>query len=150
MAGPLPTPDTQNSETTVFAFPGKRVLTREEAARYLGVGTLRLRLLEIARCGPIPFAPGRYRTTELDVYRTELFLRAGLPPAEAERRNRQADEILTQNGEAPEDPFVEMATARDLRQVGTFILGRVAIGIGLIIIVLSHTPLWHFLRHSLK
>ncbi|NHO32216.1 hypothetical protein [Acetobacter fallax] len=149
MVGPSPTPDTQDTGTTVFAFPGKRVLTRSEAAGYLGIRPLRLRLLEIARCGPIPFAPGRYRTTELDVYRTELFLRAGLPSTEAERRNRRA-ESLPQNDETPRDPFVEMATLHDLRQVGTFIIGRVAIGIGFIIIVMSHTPLWHFLRHSLK
>ncbi|GEN62531.1 hypothetical protein AOE01nite_07550 [Acetobacter oeni] len=133
----------------MFAFPGKRVFARDEAARYLGISRLRLRFLEIARCGPVPFAPGRYRTTELNLYRIELFLRAGLPATEAERRNAQA-ETLAQNAETPRDPFVEMATLHDLRQVGTFIIGRVAIGIGLFIIVMSHTPLWHFLRQSLK
>lgn len=134
---------------TVFTFPGKSLLSREEAARYLGITPFRLRLLDIARCGPIALSPGRYRVDALDLYRSELFLKAELPLEEASRRAALAQSRIDNEESAP-DPFMEMATQHDLRDVMAFISGRVAIIGGLIIVVLSHTPLSRILTHTLR
>ncbi|MCE0742561.1 hypothetical protein LWC05_01440 [Acetobacter sicerae] len=134
---------------TVYTFPGKSLLNREEAARYLGITPLRLRLLDIARCGPISLSPGRYRIDALDLYRSELFLKAALPVEEASRRAILAQAKIDSDHFEP-DPFMEMATQHDLRDVMAFIGGRVAIIGGLIIVVLSHTPLSRILTHTLK
>ncbi|MCH4091014.1 hypothetical protein [Acetobacter sp.] len=134
---------------TVYAFPGKSLLNREEAARYLGITPLRLRLLDIACCGPIALSPGRYRVDALDLYRSELFLKAALPVEEASRRALLAQTRI-ESGHFVSDPFMEMATQHDLRDVMAFIGGRVAIVGGLIIVVLSHTPLSRILTHTLR
>lgn len=149
MVEPLPSDGTQNAGTTVYTFPGRRVFTREEAARFLGITPRRMWFLEHLRCGPVAFSRGRYRADELDLYRTELFLRAGLPATEAARRSVRAEQMRDDEDIAT-DPFMDMATLHDVRDVGIFIIGRVAVACGLAVIVLSHTPLWHFLRHSLK
>ncbi|WP_338421359.1 hypothetical protein [Acetobacter conturbans] len=133
----------------MYTFPGRSLLDRQEAARYLGITPLRLRLLEIGRCGPVPLSPGRYRTDALDVYRSELFLKAHLPVEEANRRAVRALS-RTDAQDAPLDPFVNMATRHDLLDVGMFIGGRAGIFCGLIMIVLSHTPLSHVLTHVLR
>lgn len=133
---------------TVYAFPGKSLLSREEAARYLGIAPLRLRLLDIARCGPIALSP-RYRVDALDLYRSELFLKAELPLEEASRRAVLAQSRIDE-GRAERDPFMDMATQHDLRDVMAFIGGRIAIIGGLVIVVLSHTPLSRILTHTLK
>lgn len=134
---------------TVYTFPGKSLLNREDAARYLGIAPLRLRLLDIARCGPVALSPGCYRVDALDLYRSELFLKAELPIEEASRRAARAQARIESDDFEP-DPFMEMATQHDLRDVMAFIGGRVAIVGGLIIVVLSHTPLSRILTHTLR
>lgn len=143
------TADFGDAGKTVYAFPGRSLLDRREAARYLGISPFRLRMLEVGHCGPVALDRGRYRVDALDVYRTELFLRAELSPDEATRRAERALRNVSDE-DAPLDPFVNMATLHDLLDVGIFICGRAAIFCGLVVIVLSHTPLSRVLRHVIK
>ncbi|GBQ20951.1 hypothetical protein AA0472_0297 [Acetobacter estunensis NRIC 0472] len=149
MADPLFPAGDHEAGSTIHVFPGRHVLGRAEAARYLGITPRRLFLMELARCGPVALERGRYRTDALDVYRVELFLSAGLPASEGERRNGLAAS-LSPAAPAPHDPFMDMATQHDLLEVGTFIGARVAIAVGLIVIVLSHTPLSRVLFHVIR
>ncbi|WP_026397755.1 hypothetical protein [Acetobacter nitrogenifigens] len=145
MIEPTSTGDAQPTGTTVFAFPNRQVLSRREAARYLGVTPLCMKLLTTMRCGPEMFSPGRFRVDALDHYRAGLFERAGFSLSEAERRRSGRKTSIEQ---LPPDPFVEMAARQELREAITFVAGRAAIGLGLAIIVLSHTPVWRLLRSA--
>ena len=77
-------------------------------------------------------------------------MRAGLPAEEADRRaSRRADHGAVR-GTTDVDPFMNMATLHDLRDVATFVGGRLAILGGMLVVVLSHTPLSRILSHTLR
>ncbi|MBO1324895.1 hypothetical protein K2X14_07020 [Acetobacter sp. TBRC 12305] len=138
--------------TTVHPFPLQQVLGRKQAATYLGIPVRRLWLLEMLGGGPRPVrqstATFQFRKEDLDRYSAELFSRAGFAADVLARyrrqRQRQGDEPLGL------DPFMDMATRDELREVCTYLGSRAIILLGLVVIVLSHTPLSRMLFHVLR
>ncbi|MFT9015915.1 MAG: hypothetical protein ABF990_09290 [Acetobacter sp.] len=139
-----------SDRTTVHPFPLQQVLGRRQAAAYLGIPVRRLWLLEILGGGPRPVrqatATFQFRKEDLDRYSAELFSRAGFAADVLARYRRQ------RQGEGPLDldPFMNLATRDELREVCTYLGSRAVILLGLVVIVLSHTPLSRMLFHVLR
>jgi len=147
---------------TIAVLPVRAPLPISDAAVFLGVTPLRLAALRVLGGGPrITRLRGRdrmYRTEDLEAYRVELYRRADISPAEMQRR-LVAQRMVPDAGPAyprapmarsyPLDPFVDMASKDELVSVFAVVGLRVAIIVGLAIVVLSHTPIvWHMLRHG--
>lgn len=131
----------------VFRFPLLHVLSAQQAANYLGISEKRLRLLGFVGSGPLCVRHDKkgahYRKEDLDQYCAALFAKAGLSSAELNRhRNHRASTAYSGT-----DQFMVMATGQELTQGCTYIGGRIAIGVGLLTIVLSHTPLSRVFFH---
>ncbi|MFT8335951.1 MAG: hypothetical protein ABF628_07210 [Acetobacter orientalis] len=131
----------------VFRFPRAHVLTRQQAAPYLGISEKRLRLLDFVGLGPPSVPPDKkgrhYRKEDLDQYCATLFAKAGLSAQELQRHRTQRNAV-TYTGT---DRFMELATRQELAQGCAYVGGRIAIGLGLLAIVLSHTPLSRVFFH---
>lgn len=150
MKEPHPSYQTEPEQATVCMFPLQQVLGRAEAAEYLGIPARRLRFLEMLGCGPkaVSHRAGaiQFRKEDLDIYSAEQFSRAGLG-ADALSRYRSMRALADYKGL---DPFMDMASRDELSQACTYIGGRVGIGLGLVVIVLSHTPLSRILFHVVR
>lgn len=132
---------------TVCRFPLQRVMERRQAAAYLGIPARRMRYLVALGYGPasIKGSACQFRKDDLDQYSAVLFARAGLGPvalAHYRKSREQADRGL--------DPFLDMASRDELNQALARYASRAVIGVGLVIIVLSHTPLSRILFHVLR
>lgn len=132
---------------TVCRFPLQRVMERQEAAAYLGIPSRRMRYLVALGYGPpvIKGTPQQFRKDDLDQYSADLFARAGLGAdalTQYRRRRAQANAGL--------DPFLDLASRDELLQALARYGSRSVIGLGLAIIVLSHTPLSRILFHVLR
>lgn len=141
--------DTVRGQATVCPFPRQQILERRQAAGYLGVPARRLWLLERVGGGPRPVRHKgrvvRYRRDELDRYSAGQFERAGLPAEFLGRYRRQRE----QAGYAGLDPFLDMASRDEMLGLYARSGSRAAIVVGIVLIVLSHTPLSRMVFHAL-
>lgn len=132
---------------TVCRFPLQRVMELPQAAEYLGIPARRMRYLVALGCGPqsIKGTVRQFRKDDLDQYSADLFASAGLGVdalMQYRRRREQAAPAL--------DPFLDLASRDALHQVLARYGSRAVIGLGVAIIVLSHTPLSRILFHVLR
>ena len=133
---------------TVSLFPRQHLLNAQDAALYLGMPRRRLRLLVALGGGPRQVRPRGVappsRREPPDQYRAAQFEQAGLTAeALAHYRRQRATSVGL-------DPFMDMASRDELWRLGTWFGSRAVIMAGLVVIVLSHTPLSRLLFHSLK
>lgn len=139
--------DRPSPQATVCQFPLQQVLNRTQAAEYLGVPARRLQALALLGGGPerVRQSGGvaQFRKDDLDQYSAEMFSRAGLS-ADALNRYRG---MRAASGYAGRDAFMDMASRDELSQACAYVGGRVIILLGMVVIVLSHTPLSRFLFH---
>lgn len=149
MKDPRVPSDTVSGQATVCPFPLQQILERRQAAGYLGVPARRLWLLERIGGGPRPVRHQdgvlRYRRDELDRYSSRQFERAGLPPEFLARYRRQRE----QAGYGGLDPFLDLASRDEMLGLYARSCSRVAIVVGMVLIVLSHTPLSRMVFHAL-
>ncbi|GAN61809.1 hypothetical protein AA0313_1641 [Acetobacter indonesiensis NRIC 0313] len=146
MKEPQPLVDLSGEPGTVFQFPRQQILTRRQAADYLGISEKRLQILFFLREGPASVRQGgisHYRKDDLDTYAATLFADAGLSDDELTRHRTQR----AANGFVGIDRFMDMASRDDVSRAYAFYGGRIAIVVGMIVIVLSHTPLSRLLFH---
>ncbi len=147
MKDPSILPEAPEQPGTVFQFPLQQVLSSQQAAGYLGVSEKRLRILALFGGGPARVRQGgatpHYRKDDLDAYSAALFSYAGLSDDELARYRSNR----TASGFSGIDRFMDMASRDELSQACAFIGGRIAIVLGMVVIVLSHTPLSRMLFH---
>jgi len=147
----------------VAVLPIRPPLPVADAAAFLGVTPVRLVTLRVLGGGPRVSRPGggprAYRTEDLELYRARLYARADISPAEMQRRLAAARAQPEPAGPAyPRaplarsyrlDPFIDMASRDEMTAMLAVVGLRLAIVLGLAIVVLSHTPIvWHLLRHG--
>lgn len=141
MKDPHALTDRPAQQAIVCQFPLQQVLSRVQAAEYLGVPASRLRALALLGVGPDRVRQSgrvaQFRKDDLDQYSADLFSRAGLS-AEALQRYRS---VRAASSYAGQDAFMDMASRDELSQACAYVGGRVVIVLGLVVIVLSHTPL---------
>ncbi|GAN69597.1 hypothetical protein [Acetobacter orleanensis] len=139
--------DRPSHQATVCPFPLQQVLSRTQAAEYLGISSSRLRLLALLGGGPdsVRQSAGlvHFRKDDLDQYSAGLFSKAGLS-SEALNRYRG---LRAASGYAGRDGFMDMASRDELLQASAYVGGRLVILLGMVVIVLSHTPLSRLLFH---
>lgn len=139
--------DRPSHQATVCPFPLQQVLGRAQAAEYLGIPASRLRMLTLLGGGPesVRRSGGiaQFRKDDLDQYSADLFSRAGLS-VDALNRYRG---LRAASGYTGRDAFMDMASRDDLFQASAYVGGRLIILLGLVVIVLSHTPLSRMLFH---
>lgn len=90
----------------LIAFPGRVVLSRPDASRYLGIGQNALLVMKLLACGPRSISMDRktlYREEDLDQFRQTLIGTVGVAQADTPYKKLELDaEALP----APVDPLM--------------------------------------------
>lgn len=88
----MSTPETPTA--ALIAFPGRTMLSRPDAARYLGIRQTTLLVMKLLACGPRNLSRGRktlYREEDLDQFRTMLMHTVGVAQADAPYKKPEPD-----------------------------------------------------------
>lgn len=91
----------------LIAFPGRVVLSRPDASRYLGIGQNALLVMKLLACGPRSISMDRktlYREEDLDQFRQTLIGTVGVAQADTPYKKLEPD--TEEAAPAPVDPLM--------------------------------------------
>lgn len=114
----------------LITFPGRVVLSRPDASRYLGIGQNTLLVMKLLACGPRSISMDRktlYREDDLDQFRQMLIGTVGVAQADTPYRKLEPDADATS---APMDPLMCLLVRHLIkrRMILLFLWGMVLVG----------------------
>ncbi|MFT8463250.1 hypothetical protein [Acetobacter sp. P1H12_c] len=89
---------------SLITFPGRTVLSRPDASRYLGIGQNALLVMALLACGPRRISGNGkklYREEDLDLFRQKLISTVGVAQADAPYRKAEPDALTVPAGPDP-------------------------------------------------
>lgn len=114
----------------LIAFPGRVVLSRPDASRYLGIGQNALLVMKLLACGPRSISMDRktlYREEDLDQFRQTLIGTVGVAQADTPYKKLEPD---AEAPPAPVDPLMCLLVRHLIkrRMILIFLWGMVLVG----------------------